>query len=180
MNRFLTPVCVLLACVAAACGPASHEEPGSVLPLQASQSAPLASPALAPFVYQAQRYTPSSELDPFNAQRLALAQKKEWHTAAAQGGLLALELKRNKDPLEAFALESITLVGRMSAQDRQVALVKVDGLLYPVQLGSHLGQNFGRVVDINDHSLSLRELVQDPAGQWTERKVLMVLQERLK
>ncbi len=180
MNKFLIPVCVLLACVVAACAPASHQEPGSGLAPPASQPAPLASPGPATFVYQAQRYTPSSELDPFNAQRLALAQKKEWHTAAAQGGLLALELKRNKDPLEAFALESITLVGRMSAQDRQVALVKVDGLLYPVQLGSHLGQNFGRVVGINDHSLSLRELVQDPAGKWTERKVLLVLQERLK
>lgn len=180
MSRHLIPVCVLLACVVAACDLASHEEPRIGLAPQTNQAAPLAVPVSVPFIYQAQRYTPSSELDPFNAQRLALAQKKEWHTAAAQGGLLALELKRNKDHLEAFALESISLVGRLSAQDRQVALVKVDGLLYPVQLGSHLGQNFGRVVDINDHSLSLRELVQDPAGQWTERKVLLVLQERLK
>lgn len=180
MSRFLIPVCVLLACVVPACDLASREEPSIGLAPQTSQAAPLAPPGPALFIYQALRYSPSSELDPFNAERLALAQKKAWHTAAAQGGLLALELKRNKDSLEAFALESITLVGRMSVQGRQVALVKVDGLLYPVQLGSHLGQNFGRVVDINDRGLSLQELVQDPAGKWTERKVLLVLQERMK
>jgi type IV pilus assembly protein PilP len=180
MNSFLIPVCVFLACFVAACDLASNEVPSNGLAQQTIQAAPLVVPSPVPFTYQAQRYTPSSELDPFNAQRLVLAQKKEWHSAAGQGGLLALELKRNKDHLEAFALESITLVGSMSVQGRQVALVKVDGLLYPVQRGSHLGQNFGRVVAINEGSLSLRELVQDPTGKWTERKVQLVLPERLK
>jgi type IV pilus assembly protein PilP len=180
MKSSITLVCILLACVVSACGPASVEERSSGLTQPPSLVAPVAAPSPAPFQYQALRYTPSTELDPFNSQRLALVHTKEWQSAAAQGGLLALELRRNKETLEAFALESMTLVGRMHTKGRQVALVKVDGLVYPVALGSHLGQNFGRVVDIDDRSLSLRELVQDPAGKWTERKALLVLQERLK
>jgi type IV pilus assembly protein PilP len=180
MKISIPTVCILLACVVSACGPAPVEEHSSGLAQPASLVAPLAAPSPNPTQYQALRYTPSTELDPFNSQRLALVHTKEWQSAAAQGGLLALELRRSKENLEAFALESMTLVGRIHTEGRQVALVKVDGLVYPVSVGSHLGQNFGRVVDIDDRGLSLRELVQDSAGKWTERKALLVLQERLK
>ena len=180
MTRFLLAVCIVVACVASGCGVAQDEEPKSGLVLPPNPVAAPKAPSPAIFTYQAQAYTPAAALDPFNSQRLTLARKSEWQAATAQSGLLAPELKRDKEHLEAFALESITLVGRMSTQGRQVALVKADGLLYPVQLGSHMGQNFGRVMAISDRSLSLRELVQDPAGQWTERKTTLVLQERLK
>jgi len=89
-------------------------------------------------------------------------------------------MRRKKESLEAFPLESMTMVGRMFSESQQVALVKVDAILYQVRLGSHLGQNFGRVVDINDRGLSLRELVQDALGKWTERKSILALQERIK
>ena len=72
------------------------------------------------------------------------------------------------------------MVGRMTSANQQVALVKVDTVLYQVRLGSHLGQNFGRVVDINDRGLNLRELVQDTLGKWTERQTILALQERIK
>lgn len=180
MNRFVALVCIFLACVVSACGVPQDEKPTSVLALQANQVTAPKVPSPALFSYQAQPYIATPALDPFNSQRLTLAHKKEWQAATAQSGLLASELKRNKENLEAFALESITLVGHMSSQGRQVALVKVDGLVYSVQQGSYMGQNLGRVTAMNDRSLSLRELVQDPAGQWIERKVTLVLQERLK
>ena len=100
--------------------------------------------------------------------------------SAAQGGALGAEMRRKKEALEDFPLESMTLVGRLSDKSQQLALVKVDAVLYPVRLGSHLGPNFGRVIDINDRGLSLRELVQDPAGKWTERIVKLALQEKMK
>lgn len=180
MNGFSALVCVLLACVVSACKVSRDEEPHSGLALQTNQVTAPKAPSLALFNYQALPYIATPALDPFNSQRLTLAYQKEWQAATAQSGLLALELKRNKENLETFALESITLVGRMSSQGRQVALVKADGLLYSVQQGSYMGQNLGRVIAMDDRSLSLRELVQDPAGKWTERKVTLVLQERLK
>jgi len=61
-----------------------------------------------------------------------------------------------------------------------VALVKVDNLLYQVRVGNHLGQNYGRVTKITETEVSLREIVQDAAGEWIERTATLQLQERTK
>jgi type IV pilus assembly protein PilP len=61
-----------------------------------------------------------------------------------------------------------------------VALVTVGKLLYQVRVGDHLGQNFGRVTKISETEVSLREVVQDAAGEWIERTASLQLQERSK
>ncbi|MGO9443216.1 MAG: pilus assembly protein PilP [Thiobacillaceae bacterium] len=43
--------------------------------------------------------------------------------------------------------------------------------------GNYIGQNFGMVVDINDSEVKLKEIVQDSAGDWTERDSTLTLQE---
>lgn len=50
-----------------------------------------------------------------------------------------------KQPLEAYPLDAITYVGMLNKNNRPVALVKVDSLLYQVRVGEFMGQNFGRV-----------------------------------
>ena len=152
------------SCVVSACSFSSDEALSSQV---AQAGAPSASPLVAITAspkFRAQPYAASLELDPFDSQRLPLAYKKEWQVSLAQGGLLGAQLRRKKESLEEFPLDTMTMVGRM----------------YSVQLGSHLGQNFGRVVGINDQGLSLRELVQDPEGKWTHRTAILALQERLK
>ena len=151
-----------------------HLNDAAPSPVKASPAGPARS------LFQAQRYQPASALDPFNTQRLALAHKKEWQLSAAQSDLLGVQWRRKKEKLEEFPLDAMAMVGRMTTDGQQVALVKVEAFLYSVRLGSHLGQNFGRVVSINDLGLRLRELVQDPAGKWTERMTTLALQERLK
>jgi type IV pilus assembly protein PilP len=49
-----------------------------------------------------------------------------------------------------------------------------------VRLGNHLGQNYGRVTKITETEVTLREIVQDAAGEWVERTAALQLQERLK
>lgn len=168
------------SCVVSACSFSSDEALSSQV---AQAGAPSASPLVAITAapkFRAQPYAASLELDPFDSQRLPLAYKKEWQVSLAQGGLLGAQLRRKKESLEEFPLDTMTMVGRMTTAGKQVALVKVGTYLYSVQLGSHLGQNFGRVVGINDQGLSLRELVQDPEGKWTHRTAILALQERLK
>jgi type IV pilus assembly protein PilP len=82
--------------------------------------------------------------------------------------------------MEAFPLDSMTLVGSIIKAGQPVALVKVDNLLYQVKLGNHLGQNFGRVTKINETEVTLREIVQDAVGEWIERIATLQLQERSK
>ena len=90
------------------------------------------------------------------------------------------ELARRKEPLEAFPLDSMSVVGSIIRAGQPVALIKVDNLLYQVKLGNYLGQNYGRVMKINESEITLREIVQDAVGEWIERIATLELQERSK
>jgi len=119
-------------------------------------------------------------IEPFSNQKLTQALKREATQAAANGALVAPELTRRKEALESFPLDAMALVGNLTRAGQPVALVKVDNLLYQVRLGNHLGQNYGRVTKITETEVTLREIVQDAAGEWVERTAALQLQERLK
>jgi type IV pilus assembly protein PilP len=119
-------------------------------------------------------------MEPFSNQKLTQALKRDSAQVAANGALVAPELARRKEPMESFPLDSMALVGSIIKAGQPVALVRVDNLLYQVKLGSYLGQNFGRVMKINETEVTLREIVQDAAGEWIERVATLQLQERSK
>jgi len=92
------------------------------------------------------------------------------------GSKLAPDLNRRKEPLEAFPLESLQMVGTLQRGKNRFALVRTtDKDIYQVKVGNYMGQNFGVVVDINDSEIRLKELVQDGAGDWTERSSTILL-----
>lgn len=70
------------------------------------------------------------------------------------------------------------MVGSVVKQGRQYALLRVDNLLYQVKLGDYLGQNYGKITKITETDISLREIVQDAAGEWIERPGALQLQEK--
>jgi type IV pilus assembly protein PilP len=49
--------------------------------------------------------------------------------------------------------------------------------LYQVRVGNYLGQNYGKIVGITETNMRLREIVQDPSGDWVERMTTLDLQE---
>ena len=51
------------------------------------------------------------------------------------------------------------MVGSLTKAGKPTALLKVDNLLYQVQVGDYLGQNYGRVVKITESAIQLREIV---------------------
>ena len=120
-------------------------------------------------------YANAQLLDPFSSQKLSVAIKQETRQTSS---LLAAELNRRREPLEAFSLDMMTMVGSVSKAQRPVALLRVDNLLYQVKAGDYIGQNYGRVVRITETEVTLREIVQDAAGEWTERPATLQLQER--
>jgi type IV pilus assembly protein PilP len=91
--------------------------------------------------------------------------------------LIAPELARRKEPLEAFPLDSMAMVGSLDKAGVATALLKVDSLIYQVKVGNYLGQNYGKVVKITETAIQLREIVQDATGDWTERMTMLDLQE---
>jgi type IV pilus assembly protein PilP len=86
-------------------------------------------------------------------------------------------MNRRREPLEAYPLDTMSMVGSMTRRDGRYAIVKVEGLLYNVKAGDYLGQNFGRILKIGEADISLREIVQDPSGEWVERVSTLQLQE---
>jgi type IV pilus assembly protein PilP len=125
-------------------------------------------------------YQQEAAVEPFSNQKLTQALKRDSTQATANAALVAPELNRRKEPLEAFPLDSMALVGSLSPAGKPVALVRVDNLLYQVKVGNYLGQNYGKVTKVSETEVALREIVQDAAGEWIERQANLQLQERSK
>ena len=107
--------------------------------------------------------------DPFKPRKIS---QKE----GAVGGV-APDLNRRKEPLEAFPLEQLQMVGTLSQNKETYALVKADKTLYRVKRGNYMGQNFGLITDVTDSEIKLKEIVQDSAGDWAERQSTLPLLE---
>lgn len=124
--------------------------------------------------YEPVPYTAYDLADPFGPAKIQLVSAKG---AGTGGGGLQPDLNRPKEPLEAFPLESLRMVGTLQRAKQMFALVKADAGLYRVRVGNYLGQNFGVITKISDTEIALRELVQDAGGDWAERESTLLLQE---
>lgn len=142
---------------------------------QRREARPSVPPLAPPKKFDPVPYANAQQVDPFSMQKLSVALKAE---ARQPNSLLAAEMNRRKEPLESYPLDSMIMVGSVNKAGKPFALLRVDNLLYQVKAGDYLGQNFGRVIAINETEVTLREIVQDAAGEWTERNATLQLQER--
>ena len=92
---------------------------------------------------------------------------------------LAPDLNRRKEPLEAYPIESLKMVGTLQQKDAMYALVRTnDKNVYQVRVGNYMGQNFGVITGISEGEIKLRELVQDSSGDWAERQSRLLLDDQ--
>lgn len=135
------------------------------------------------------------KIDPFGEQKLValLGDSKVDSACAAE-----LKLAKNaffQNPLQAVALDAIKFVGivrdnavaklipnstkknTITGKSRLYAMVLVDGKIHTVAHGQFLGQNYGKITDITDTEIKLRELVENGAGDCTERQASLPLQD---
>jgi type IV pilus assembly protein PilP len=119
-------------------------------------------------LYEAFSYEAFDLPDPFKPRKLSVG----------GGGGLQPDLTRPKEPLENYSLETLKLVGALSKKGVVHAVIKTpDNAIYHVKKGNYAGQNFGLITQIGDSEVSLREIVQDSAGDWSERTSTLILQE---
>jgi len=175
-KTLLLPVLMLGALMLSACG-SSDQELQSWMTDQRNQSRPKIERLAEPTKFAPQAYTQDGLVEPFSNQKLAQALKRDSNQSTVNTALIAPELARRKEPLEASPLDAVAMVGSMVKAGQPVALVRVDNLLYQVRVGNHLGQNYGRITKVSESGLSLREIVQDAAGEWIERTATLQLQE---
>jgi type IV pilus assembly protein PilP len=110
--------------------------------------------------YEPVPYKAFDQADPFSAAKIELVTK----SASSGGGGLKPDFNRPKEPLEAYPLESLKMVGVLQQRKASFALIKADVGLYRVKVGNYMGQNFGLITSISESQVQLRELIQDPAG----------------
>lgn len=107
--------------------------------------------------------------DPFKPRKLAIG---------GGGGGLQPDLLRPKEPLEAFSLETLKMVGALEKKNLIHAVIQTpEKAIYHVHKGNYVGQNFGMITQITESSVQLREIIQDSAGDWSERTSTLTLQE---
>lgn len=162
------------------CGQSGQDELQDWMNEQRAQTKPRVQPIPEPKKFAPQAYTQEGVIDPFSNQKLTQALKRESAQSTSNAALVAPELARRKEPLESYPLDAMTMVGSLLKEGAPVALVRVDNLLYQVRPGNYLGQNYGKIVKVTESEVTLREIVQDAAGEWIERTATLQLQERSK
>jgi len=124
--------------------------------------------------YEPVPYQAENEVDPFRPDRIEVA--AAGGPGSAPSGKQP-DLDRPKEPLEAFPLESIQMVGSLTQGRETFGLVKAGPNLYRVKKGNYMGQNFGVITGIDEVQISLKELIQEGSGEWIERASALQLQE---
>ena len=127
--------------------------------------------------YEPVPYELESMIDPFRAGKLEPDSK--FKQGAGKGGQFqpdfeARELRNSI--LEKYPLESLSMIGRLVVNNRPIAAIKYEDKVRQVKVGDYLGLDFGVVTEISENELKLRELIQDSAGEWSERKSSLYLQ----
>lgn len=126
-------------------------------------------PEIQPFPVVA--YEAAALIEPFKASRIEPERR-------LSGGGLRPDPDRRREPLEAYPLETLQMVGVLTRDKVSYALVQADKSLYQVRVGNYIGQDYGVVTAITEAEVSLRELVEDVNGDWVERTSSLQLQER--
>ncbi len=159
----LTLVSIALLVFVAGCGGQSHKDLQDWMKDQGKgargQLDPL--PQIKP--YEPFAYNDFDLPDPFKPRKIEPV--KGENTSK-----LAPDLNRRREPLEAYPLESLSMVGTLEKGKALYALVKTpERDIYQVRQGNHMGQNFGVIVGITETDIKLKELMQDGSGDWSER-----------
>ena len=162
----------VVLCLTACAG--EQDELQTWMDQQRQQVQPSVQPLKEPQKFHPQGYVGIDGEEPFSSNKLSGALKNE---AAQPNSAVSAELNRRKEPLEAFPLDSMTMVGSVNRKGAPYALLKVDDLLYQVKVGDYLGQSYGKILKITETEITLREIVQDAAGEWIERPTTLQLQE---
>lgn len=113
----------------------------------------------------------------YSAQNLRDPFSQAWSNSDSGG--LRPDPNRRKETLEQFPLDSLKMVGTIGTGASLVGLVMApDKVTYRVTPGAYLGQNDGRITDVQQDRIDLVELVPDGAGGWLERPAAVALDDQ--
>ncbi len=86
------------------------------------------------------------------------------------------DIRRNREFLEGFPLDTLKMVGTLKIGSKFFGLVQSkDGLVHKVQPGNYVGQNDGKITAITPSKISIVEIIPDGLGGYIERPASLAL-----
>jgi len=85
---------------------------------------------------------------------------------------------RNREELEQFELDSLRMVGIMENEMQKMGIIAdPTGNVQFVKIGNYMGRNVGKIVNIFEDRIELREIIRNDQGRWEEREARIALVE---
>ena len=121
-------------------------------------------------------YTAADLRSPF---RSFIVEAEEEEEEPEDTGVEPPDEDREPDPLEAYSLDNLRMVGHLQREGESIRglVVTPDGTLHQIRAGQYMGQNFGRVMSITPRRIEIRETVPSGRGGWLERPQTISLAE---
>lgn len=129
--------------------------------------------------YEPVPYDVEGLLEPFKPNKIEPESK--YKQAAGKGGAFQPDFEAREmrnSLLEKYPIESLKMIGYLNVNNRPMAAIQVDDKVKQVKVGDYIGLDFGMVTRVTDKEVELRELIQDSAGDWSERKSSLILQSK--
>jgi type IV pilus assembly protein PilP len=131
-------------------------------------------PVLKP--YEQFVYQPDDLKDPFLD---TLQDQRAENVAEAGVDGIRPDLNRRKEALEAYPLDALRMVGTLSRANAVWALIQApDQTISRVGVGNYIGENYGRVTQVDPSAVQLVELIPNGTGGWMERQASVAIVEQ--
>lgn len=115
-------------------------------------------------------YSASNLTEPFNPENL-----KPKAVVAAKAGD-GPDINRRREPLENYPLDSLSMVGTLFRDGAYQVIIKTpEGAVQTAVVGNYMGQNYGKIISIDENETLLVEQVLNSAGTWVEREAALTV-----
>ena len=125
--------------------------------------------------YKAFKYSPDESSDPFSVGNIITNRDQDGNVISKRP-----DADRDKENLERFPLDALSLVGTMTQKGVPWVVVETsEGTAHLATVGNYMGQNDGKIKDIfpDEERVVLVETVPDPSGRWVTRDVEITIDE---
>ena len=122
--------------------------------------------------YESFAYSAAELRDPFVA---TLPEEEE----ESDKNILSPDKTRPRQPLEAFPLDTLRMVGVLEQGDNMWRLIEdPKQVVHRIKVGNYMGQNEGHVTGISESEIFLVEIIPDGVGGYIERDASIAIGEQ--
>lgn len=127
--------------------------------------------------YEPVPYDVEALVEPFKSSKIEPESKRG--KGGGKGGVFEPDFEARdlrNSLLEKYPIESLKMIGYLNVNGQPIGVIQVENKVKQVKVGEYVGLDFGMVTRITDKEVVLRELIQDSAGDWSERTSSLYLQ----